>query len=473
MIANTFYIYSRKKKDYVPLEENDLFKIYSCGPTVHDYAHIGNFRYFTMVDVFKKVLLFSGYNVKHVMNITDIDDKIIVKCKKAKKGLKEFTDKYTDAFLKHLDLLNIKRFDVIPKATDHINEMVTMIDQLMSSGYAYKAKDNCVYFDVESYSDYGYFSDHIGQDGDEGRSGRVESNTNKKNSNDFVLWKSYDEERDSGIYWDSPFGKGRPGWHIECSAMAIKHLGQTLDCHTGGIDLMFPHHENEIAQSQCYTQKKFVKNWFHVEHLLINNHKMSKSLGNFMTLDDYVSSGYDPLVLRFYFLQNHYRTQMNFSDEGISAAKASLDFIQNTLRRINDHTTSDGNNSLTKEDIDKVSKSVTSELVNDLNTHKAITHIHSWLSSINHLVDDKLLTSSDVHLINQTMEQFDSVFSCLIPVDEVIPANIIELVEKRKLAREAKKWSESDTIRNEVFTLGYIIEDLPGGKSVARKINDA
>ena len=295
--------------------ENSSVTIYSCGPTVYDFAHIGNFRAFVSVDLLKRVLLYLGYEVNHVMNLTDIDDKTIARCLREKVSLTQLTEQYIQAFIEDCETLNMIPPNKRPKATDYVDQMISMIEQLIKKGSAYE-KNGSVYFSIHSFPSYGDLS-HLNLESlQKGASGIVESE-DKEEYGDFVLWKAHNKERDKDIFWESPWGRGRPGWHLECSCMALDYFGDTVDIHCGGVDLKFPHHENERAQSESITGKRFAKIWMHTEHLLVEGKKMSKSLGNFYTLRDLLAKGHSPSVIRYMLLKTHYRHALNFTDSGI------------------------------------------------------------------------------------------------------------------------------------------------------------
>jgi cysteinyl-tRNA synthetase len=311
--------YSRLLEEFVPVEEGKA-KIYTCGPTIYNYQHIGNFRTFMWGDLLRRYLIYKGFDVTYVMNITDIDDKIIRESQKAGKSIKEFTSEFENAFFEDLDALGLMRADITPHATDHIPEMISMVQSLVDRGLAYEV-DGSYYFKVEKFGDYGNLAnlDMAGLKA----GARVASDEYEKESvSDFALWKGW-VETDGDVFWDTEIGKGRPGWHLECSCMSMKYLGETFDIHTGGVDLLFPHHTNEIAQSEGTTGKKFVNYWLHGEHLMIEGRRMAKSLGNFYTLRDIIEKGYPGVAVRYPLLSSHYRQQMNLTFDGLDAARSA------------------------------------------------------------------------------------------------------------------------------------------------------
>ncbi|MBS0620017.1 MAG: cysteine--tRNA ligase [Verrucomicrobia bacterium] len=325
---------SREKEEIIPPHGRPL-RIYTCGPTVYNFAHIGNFRTYVFEDLMRRTFKFFGYKVEQVMNITDVDDKTIKGAIREGISLDSYTQPYTEAFFQDLRTLNIEPVEHYPRATDYIPEMISIIQKLEERGIAYRGQDGSVYFAIDKFPSYGRLSHlHLGEL-EAGASQRIANDEyDKENISDFVLWKAYDPERDGMIYWESPFGKGRPGWHIECSAMAMKILGETLDIHVGGVDNIFPHHENEIAQSEAYSCCRFVKHWLHAEHLLVDHKKMSKSLGNFFTLRDLIEKGYSGREVRYMLLQAHYRTQLNFTMHGMDGAVATLKRLKDFVLRL-------------------------------------------------------------------------------------------------------------------------------------------
>ncbi len=327
MALKLFNTLSREKEEFKSIKDREV-GLYTCGPTVYSYAHIGNLRAYIFGDMLKRYLKYSGYNVKHVMNITDVDDKTIRESQNENKSLVDFTSFYIEAFFKDLDLLNIVKADIYTKATSFINEMVKLIEILIEKGFAYKTTDGSVYFDIHKDKEYGKLSGFDLKDLKENALGRLKNDEyDKENAQDFALWKAWDE-KDGDVFWETSLGKGRPGWHIECSAMSMKELGESFDIHTGGVDNIFPHHENEIAQSECVTGKEFVKYWMHNEHLLVDGKKMSKSLGNFYTLKDLIEKGIDPLAFRLWLYTSNYSTKVNFTLETIKGAQVALERLK-------------------------------------------------------------------------------------------------------------------------------------------------
>ena len=463
-MALTFYnSLSRELEEFKPIDTaGKKVGLYTCGPTVYNYPHIGNYRAYLFADSLKRTLMYCGYDVNHIMNLTDIDDKTIRDSQKEGKSLKEFTEFYTKEFYKDRDALNIIPATKYTKATDYISEMVAIIESLLEKGIAYKSDDGSVYFDIAKDTEYGKLS-HIDIEQLRGNaSGRIKSDEyDKENIQDFALWKAWDAT-DGDVFWDpsielgaSSLGKGRPGWHIECSAMSMKNLGEHFDIHTGGKDNMFPHHENEIAQSECSTGQKFVNYWLHNEWLLVDGKKMAKSAGNFYTLRDVIQKGYSPLVFRYLVLQTHYRTPFNFTWDSLKAAQTGLLGLQHFYMFL-------GDGDYSEEDISSIyKKEFTEAIENDLNTPAA-------LAVVSKLRHDQTLSSAQK---KATLNDFDKIlgfgFSNLDAV--AIPEDIKKLVKNRDDARYAKDFIKSDTLRDELKSKGYEVYDTAEGTVVMPK----
>jgi len=456
---------NRKKEK---LEGKDL-RIYTCGPTVYNFAHIGNLRTYVFEDLLKRTLLFLGFSVKHVMNITDIDDKTIKNALEKKVSLKEYTEPFTEAFFEDLNSLNILEADHYPRATDYISVMIQMIQDLMEKKVAYVGQDKSVYFSISKYKEYGKLS-HLKLDElKKGASERCHLDEyDKENASDFVLWKSYDSSRDGDIFWESPFGKGRPGWHIECSAMAIKLLGETIDIHCGGVDNIFPHHENEIAQSECCTGKTFAKYWMHSEHLIVDGKKMSKSLGNFYTLRDLLEKDYRAEEVRYMLLHTHYRTQLNFTLDGLKGARSSLGRIHDFQSRLKEIQGKGGKEDLKKE-ADLALSNFREALADDLNISLALSYLFDLIRAGNILADQNQISGDEAEYTLKVIKQMDSVLGVLSPKEDAVPEEILDALQKREVARKEKNWKESDRLRDFILSAGYIIDDMPSGARVKRK----
>ena len=436
--------------------------MYTCGPTVYDYAHIGNFRAYISSDVLKRYLKYKGFRVKHIMNITDVEDKTIKGAIKEHISLKKYTKKFEKAFFEDLEKLNIDKADIFPRATDHINEMVDIIENLLKKKIAYKAKDG-IYFDISNFKDYGNLSRVELKNLEVGE--RVkEDQYEKEEAHDFALWKFWDKE-DYDVFWETKIGKGRPGWHIECSAMSMKLLGKSFDIHAGGIDLIFPHHENEIAQSEASTNKKFVKYWFHNEHLLVDGQKMSKSLGNFYTLRDLLDKGYDSRSIRYLLLSSHYRQQLNFTEEGIKAAKNSIDRLNDFMTKLKT-IKNKKNNPKVKKLILGTKINFEREMDDDLEVSNALAVIFDFVKKINTLIMEGSIGKKDADDVYNLMLRFDKIFGVLETKKEKIPDEIKKLVKEREKARKEKDYGKADKIRDEIKNKGYILEDDGEGTAI-------
>ena len=457
---------TRRKEEFIPIKENNA-GLYTCGPTVYNYAHIGNFRAYMFEDLLRRTLEYHGYKVKHVMNFTDVDDKTIRDSQANGIPLNEFTSKFKKAFLKDIDTLKIKKATHYPAATDHINEMIELIQLLFEKGYAYKGDDGSVYFSIEKFKNYGQLA-HIDLE-NQRTVERIQSDEYTKDSvADFALWKKWSES-DGDVAWDSPWGKGRPGWHIECSAMSIKYLGKTFDLHTGGIDNMFPHHEDEIAQSEAANSCKFVNYWLHCGYLIVNGEKMSKSLGNFYTLRDLIDKGYEPDTIRLVLLSTHYRKRLDFSEKSLKQASKTLKTFREFFQRLRliEHSEN--------YDIEKLLKTSENEykesLADDLNISKALAVLHDLMREINKLINANLLSTSNATQILNLYKKFDEVL-CILNVDmelnNSIPQEIEELLNIRAAARANKDFTESDRIRNELKSLGWQVEDSKNGQLIKK-----
>jgi cysteinyl-tRNA synthetase len=456
-----FNTLTRKKEVFKPLEDGKV-KIYTCGPTVYDFAHIGNFRAFLFEDLLKRWLVQRGFKVTHVMNLTDIDDKTIKGSQTQGVPLRQFTDFYVKAFFEDINALNIQPADVYPKATDHIPEMVTLIRILMAKGIAYKGDDGSIYYSVCKFADYGKLS-KIKVDDLKAGARVSQDEYAKEEAQDFALWKAWTPE-DGDVYWETELGKGRPGWHIECSAMSMKYLGETFDIHCGGVDNMFPHHENETAQSEAATGKKFVNYWMHNEHLQVESKKMSKSLGNFYTLRDLLAKGYDPIAIRYLLMSTHYRQQFNFTFEGLEAAKAAVERLRNFVRRLHE---AEGEIYTGKVATltGKLEACFGGSMDDDLNIGIALSSLFDFVREINSLLDVNLVSKQEAAEVGGLMMRIDEVLGVIgrVEVEEALSSDIDALVQKREAARKAKNWKEADAIRAQLKAMGIVLEDTTQG----------
>jgi len=460
---------TRKKQELEPIHPGEI-RMYTCGPTVYNFAHIGNFRTYVFEDLLRRTLKYLGLKVTQVMNITDIDDKTLAGAIHEKKSLKEYTKPFEEAFFEDLLALGVERVEHYPCATDFIPRMIEIIQGLIDRGIAYRGGDESIYFSISKFPTYGRLS-HLNMDDlKAGASTRVGTDEyDKENVADFVLWKAYDEKRDGPIFWESPFGKGRPGWHIECSAMAMSLLGETIDIHVGGVDNMFPHHENEIAQSEAFSGKVFVKHWLHSEHLLVDHKKMSKSLGNFYTLRDLFEKGYSGPEVRYLLLTAHYRMQLNFTMEGLDAARASLTRLGDFVTRLKNISGEDFHQ--VDGIVNEAGRHFDQALSDDLNISPALAAIFEMVRKINQLCDEKKVGKGDAEKVLTFLRSIDRVLG-FIPFEEEkldIPKELIEALKKRDEARKEKNWAEADKQRDLIANSGYVIEDTPDGSRLKKK----
>jgi len=475
MQLKVFNTETRQKQPVTPLVGNHI-KMYTCGPTVYNYAHIGNFRTYVFEDLLRRTIKFFGMQITQVMNLTDVDDKTIKGAIANNVTLDEFTKTFKDAFFEDLKELNIEPVEHYPAATDYIKEMIVMIEKLLVDGVAYKAADGSVYFAINKFPRYGCLS-HIHLDElQTGASNRINSDEYEKdNVADFVLWKAYDETRDGKIFWESPYGKGRPGWHLECSAMAMNILGEEIDIHVGGIDNMFPHHENEIAQSEAYSHKRFSNIWMHSEHLVVDGKKMSKSLGNFYSLRDLINKGYTGRQVRYMLLQTHYKTQVNFTFTGLDAVNQTLrrldDFIYR-LKQIEDQKTENNNDSSLKKIIDEAKFKFKTSLADDLNISSALASLFDLVREVNSLCDKQEVSSQEASSVIELLKEFDNVLGVLSfkAQEEAIPNELQEALERRIQARKDKDFKLSDELRDQIIKSGYFIEDTVHGPKLKKGI---
>ena len=468
-----FNTLSRQLQDFQPITPG-CAKMYTCGPTVYNFAHIGNFRAYSFEDLLRRTLEYAGLQVTQVMNLTDVDDKTIRDSRAASLPLRTFTEKYKKAFFDDLKTLNIESAEVYPAATDHIPEMIQMIEKLFEKGIAYQSADGCVYFSIDKFPEYGKLA-RI--DRDNQRSGvRIRNDEYAKDSvADFALWKARDEA-DGDVWWESPWGQGRPGWHIECSAMSMKYLGDSFDIHTGGIDNMFPHHEDEIAQSEGVTGKKWVNYWLHCDHLMVDGDKISKSLGNFYTLRDLISRGYTGREIRWVLIGTHYRKKLNFTFGAVDQARDLLNKVDELVVRLQ-KAASTGDADIAGF-IAGCKQSFENGIFDDLNISGAVAALYELMKGANRRLDQNLLSAEDAQKVLDCLKDFDRVFGCFdvdgaaarCAVQDDFPAEVQALAEQRAAARKAKDWAESDRLRDAIKAFGYAVEDVPGGAWKLKKI---
>lgn len=463
---------TRTKEEFVPNEAGKV-AMYTCGPTVYHYAHIGNLRSYIMEDVLEKYLRFEGYDVKRVMNITDVghltsdgdtgDDKMLKGAKREHKTVMEIAKFYTDAFFDDCKKLNIKTPDVVAPATSCIDDFIKVISALIEKGYAYEAGGN-IYFDTSKLKQYYVFNDFKEEDLAVGVREGVEEDTNKRNKADFVLWFTKSKFDDQELKWDSPWGVGYPGWHIECSCISMKNLGEYLDIHCGGIDNAFPHHTNEIAQSEAYLGHKWCNYWFHVHHLNTNSGKMSKSSGEFLTVSLLEEKGYDPVVYRFFCLQSHYRKSLVFSYENLDNAAVAYNKMTARIAA----AVKDTSGEIDKAAYDKLMGSFKDALDNDLNTALAITAVYDVLSAdTNGKTKAALISEFDKVLSLNLIKNAEKLNA--EPETEELPQEILDLAEQRKAARKEKNFALADELRDKITALGYAVEETRQGTKIYKK----
>lgn len=443
---------TRKKETFIPITDGKV-SMYTCGPTVYNRAHIGNFRTFMFEDVLKRFMMLVGYEVKHVMNITDVDDKTIKKANDENISLKDLTNKYTRIFMEDLETLKILPAEIFPIATEHIDNMIDMTKSLIEKGHAYVTDDGSVYFSIKTYKEYGQLA-NLDFDNQIQTERVTTDEYTKENPKDFVLWKSWKEE-DGKIAWDSPWGKGRPGWHIECSAMSTRYLGDHFDIHCGGVDNIFPHHENENAQSRCSSGTPFVNVWMHCEHLNLEDEKMSKTLGNVFSVPSLIEKGYTPESIRFALISSHYRTKIAFSEKKLTESKKAVHRINEIYDRLK--TLKRSGTSLPNEYDDFIVA-----LGNDLNTPKAFGILFSYIKAINKKMDIRSISENETAESIHFIENADKIFS-LLSGSERIPEKISVMILKREEARKNKDWQLSDQIREDIKKEGWIVEDASDG----------
>lgn len=456
---------TRMKEEFRTVHPGEV-RMYTCGPTIYDFAHIGNFRAYVFGDILRRYLEYKGYKVTYVMNITDVDDKTIKGSQKEDIPLSEYTGRYREAFFQDMKTLNVKPASVYPDATAHIGEMEALVKTLLEKGYAYQ-NEGSTYFRIASYSDYGKLS-RMDMSGLRTGARIAADEYEKEEVADFALWKGWDQD-DGKVFWETEVGKGRPGWHIECSAMSMKYLGKHFDIHTGGVDLIFPHHENEIAQSQAATGEKFVNFWLHNEHLMVEGRKMAKSYGNYYTLRDLLDKGYHPIAIRYLLLATHHRQQLNFTFDGLEAAKNALqrlyDFVDN-LKLVKGGK----ENPELKQILDKAGKDFEKALDDDLNTSEALGVLFTMVKEVNKLMDEKKLSRSDANKALDLTGRFDSVFGFLKREELTLDEEIKALIDKRVRARKEKDFRLADQIRKDLEDRGIILEDTAGGTKWKRKM---
>ena len=456
---------SQQVEPFTPARDNTV-RMYTCGPTVYDYAHIGNFRTFTFVDILRRWLRVSGFRLDHVMNVTDVDDRIIQNSSAQHKSLEEYTSTYTQAFLEDCQKLRLEKPEHLTPATGHIDDMVNAIERLSASEHTY-VSDGSVYFRISTFPGYGKLS-HNDFSGILAGA-RVDSDRYEKaDARDFALWKA---PKEGERFWETKIGPGRPGWHIECSAMAIKYLGETLDIHAGGIDLVFPHHENEIAQSEALTGKPFARFWLHSEFLMVEGQKMSRSLGNFYTLRDLLNQGHQPEVIRYLLASVPHRKSLNFTFDGLKSAATAIDRLRNFKLRLETDQYPDGANEALAVRTAQACQAFTESLNDDLNTAEALGAVIEFLREANSAMDAGEFRAGNAAPVLGLLKLFDSVFDVLQPSTSsgISDAEVEGLVAERTAAKKAKNFGRSDQIRDQLLEQGIILEDTKSGVRWKRK----
>ena len=461
---------SGKTEVFTPLRDSEV-RMYTCGPTVYDFAHIGNYRTFVFQDILRRFLKLRGYKLQHVMNLTDVDDRIIANAAAKGVSIREYTEKYAQAFFDDCKTLSIEAPEHWIRATDHVEDMVKLIQALQSKSFTY-VSDGSIYYRIAKFPEYGKLS-KIDMSGIQAGARVDVDRYEKESARDFALWKA---PKPGDHFWETASGPGRPGWHIECSAMAMKYLGETLDIHTGGVDLAFPHHENEIAQSEGATGKPFVRYWLHAEHLLVEGEKMSKSLGNFFTLRDLFAKGYKPSALRFALASVPYRKQLNFTFDGLTQATNSVDRLRNFADRLRTGKFAAGNQPGVAERVAVAAKEFDEGLSDDLNTARALAAVFDLVRDANVAMDKGEFRQGDAAAVNEFLARFDKVFAVLGGDDAaklgalgygaaagLSDAEIEQKIAERQAARQRRDFAASDLIRKELAEHGIILEDAKDG----------
>jgi len=458
---------SGRVEEFHPLNEGEV-KFYYCGPTVWNYGHIGNFRSAVAADILRRYLKFKGFKVTHVMNITDVEDRIIARSQEAGLSIDDYTAKYIEALWEDFDALGCERPDIVPRATRHIPEMVTLIEKLLANEHAYES-DRSIYYRIASFPEYGKLSKINFAGNIAGASERVDTDKyEKEDARDFALWKAPDSETEPA--WDSSIGRGRPGWHIECSAMSMKYLGETFDIHAGGIDLVFPHHENEIAQSEGATGKQFVRYWIHFEHLKVDGETMSKSKGNYYTFRDVVEKGYSPAGIRYFLLSVPHNKQLNFTFDALAGAERTVASLRDFRARLSEAKTEPGNNEKLHEAATRALKEFEAGMDDDFNTSIALAAIHNLSREVNTALARKQVKEENKKQLLQLLTHFDSVLNVLGDQrTEMLDSEVQAMIDERQEARRRRDFGRADEIRIELASRGIILEDTKDGVRWKRK----
>jgi cysteinyl-tRNA synthetase len=452
---------SGQVEEFRPMKEGEV-GFYYCGPTVWNYGHIGNFRSAIAADIIRRYLKFKGFKVNHVMNITDVDDRIIQQAGEAGVSLDDYTAKYIDALWEDFDALGCERPDVVPRATRHIPEMVTIIEQLLEKEHAYRS-DGSIYYRIASFPNYGKLSKINFEGNIAGASERIDTDKyEKEDARDFALWKEPDSETEPS--WEASIGRGRPGWHIECSAMSMKYLGETFDIHAGGIDLVFPHHENEIAQSEGATGKPFVHYWLHFEHLKVDGETMSKSKGNYYTFRDVTAKGFSGAAVRYFLLSVPYNKQLNFTFDALAGAEKTVASLRDFRARLSEAKSEPGNNQELHEAAEKALRDFEEGMDDDLNTSVALAVVHNLSREVNTALARKKVKEDNKRELLALLERFDSVLNILGDhKTEMLDSEVQALIDERQEARHRRDFGRADEIRIELADKGIILEDTKDG----------
>jgi cysteinyl-tRNA synthetase len=471
MALRFFNTMSREMEEFKPIEPGQV-RMYTCGPTVYGPSHIGNFRAYMFEDVLRRYLEYKGYRVTQVMNLTDIDDKTIRDSNAAGIPLQEHTKQFKETFFRDLKCLNIEKAEIYPEATEHIAEMVALVEKLTQRGHVYKSGDS-YYYRISTFPKYGALShmelENLKAEARVARPLRVDSDEYEKESvSDFAVWKGW-SERDGSVFWETSLGKGRPGWHIECSAMSMKYLGEHFDIHTGGVDNIFPHHENEIAQSEGTTGKKFVNYWMHNAHLIVEGKKMAKSEGNFLTVDDLVNKGANPIAVRYLLMATHYRQQLNFTFVGLEGAKGAITRLRDFHSNV-ESAKPGPESEFVKDSIARAKATFETSLDDDLNISPALAAVFDFVREINGVAAESGLSESDRKAVLETLQRFDSVLGVIYVAEESIDERVEKLIQQRIEARKARDFKAADRIRSDLLDEGIILEDSPAGTKWKRKV---
>jgi cysteinyl-tRNA synthetase len=455
---------TRTVERFEPLQPGKV-SMYTCGPTVYDFAHIGNFRAYLWEDLLRRAFEYHGFEVTQVMNITDIEDKIIARMAAENRGLDEVVQPYIAAFFEDLDTLRIQRAQQYPRATEHIEEMIELACELQERGMTYESQGS-LYFRIGAFETYGRLSN---LDNRQILSGaRVDSDEYAKDdARDFVLWKASKAGEPS---WDAPFGPGRPGWHLECSAMSMKYLGTTFDLHTGGVDNIFPHHENEIAQSEGATGQPFVRYWMHVAHLMVEGEKMAKSKGNFYTLRELLEQGHEPRAIRLLLLSTHYRTPLNFTTAGLAQSTSEIQRLDDLAARLEREPAVEGNNEAFEAAVGEARQEFGDSLADDLNISGVVGAVFRIVRDAHVAMDRGELPSGSREVLRDALKRFDTVLDVLDRPQVAVDEEIEDLIRRRDEAREARDWGEADRIRDDLAARGILLEDTPQGTAWKRKL---